>query len=528
MKKKYEDAEYPLYEIVVDDTDKTGIRLLSIVEDPAIEMKGVAFDANGSVKKYEFKAQEDKQMIIGPAMIPNKKILRKNENGDYYYTMFKPETIVKLVQKFNSSGTNRRINVDHSKQMVDAYMMENWIVEDEYYDKSRKYGFDVPIGTWMVCIKIEDKKFWLEEVKELGKFGFSIEGIMGEKVMQYNSQLTIDDHIDSLSDDELNELLFAIKSGVAGVKPKKKWSGYGLPPVHPNCVCEIDNNGEWILKAAATESGPCETCIDAQNNYNSYRQRAKAFANEKISFDFDDTLNTERGKELAKKKISEGYSVYIISARDNAEGMFKIADELGVPHSRVFATGSNRNKVEKVKQLGIETHYDNNQDVVDDLEGIAKKFVAEPESGENKEEFVSRCIGIEINAGKDPSQAAAICYTKWEDRSMEEVKMESYRDYPDAIKSNAKKVLEWTEKNGWGSCGTPVGKQRANQLAKGEPISLETIKRMYSYLSRHEVDLEKSKSYSDGCGKLMYDSWGGKAALGWSRNKLRELGELDK
>ncbi len=104
--------------------------------------------------------------------------------------------------------------------------------------------------------------------------------------------------------------------------------------------------------------------------------------------------------------------------------------------------------------------------------------------------------------------------------------MESFSDYGDGVKNNAKRVLEFVDKNGWGSCGTPVGKQRANQLANGEPISLETIKRMYSYLSRHEVDLESSKTYSDGCGKLMFDSWGGKAALGWSRNKLRELGVL--
>ena len=106
-------------------------------------------------------------------------------------------------------------------------------------------------------------------------------------------------------------------------------------------------------------------------------------------------------------------------------------------------------------------------------------------------------------------------------------KVESYSDYPQDVKNNAKNVLEWTEKNGWGSCGTGVGKQRANQLAKGEPISVETIKRMYSYLSRHEGDLDSSKSYSDGCGKLMYDSWGGKSALSWSRNKLRELGLLN-
>ena len=106
------------------------------------------------------------------------------------------------------------------------------------------------------------------------------------------------------------------------------------------------------------------------------------------------------------------------------------------------------------------------------------------------------------------------------------MEMESYSDYPDGVKNNAKRALEYANKNGWGSCGTPVGKQRANQLAKGEPISVDTIKRMYSFLSRHEGDLVSSTAYGDGCGKLMYDAWGGKAGLGWSKNKLRTLGLL--
>jgi len=100
---------------------------------------------------------------------------------------------------------------------------------------------------------------------------------------------------------------------------------------------------------------------------------------------------------------------------------------------------------------------------------------------------------------------------------------DSYSDYPDSVKNNAKRVIDWTEENGWGDCGTPVGKQRANQLAKGEPISFETIKRMYSYLSRHEADLESSKGYEDGCGKLMYDAWGGKTALGWAEAKIKSI-----
>ena len=105
---------------------------------------------------------------------------------------------------------------------------------------------------------------------------------------------------------------------------------------------------------------------------------------------------------------------------------------------------------------------------------------------------------------------------------------DSYSDYPDSVKNNAKAVLKYVEENGWGSCGTAVGKQRANQLAKGEPISLETVKRMYSYLSRHEVDLESSKGYGDGCGKLMYDSWGGKSAMSWAKSKINQAENMSK
>jgi hypothetical protein len=112
-------------------------------------------------------------------------------------------------------------------------------------------------------------------------------------------------------------------------------------------------------------------------------------------------------------------------------------------------------------------------------------------------------------------------------KKKERIEFESYSDYPEGVKNNARRALDWVEKNGWGSCGTSVGKQRANQLAKGEPISVDTIKRMYSYVSRHEVDLETSKSFGDGCGYLMMMSWGGLAAGRWAHNKLRELGLLE-
>lgn len=97
-------------------------------------------------------------------------------------------------------------------------------------------------------------------------------------------------------------------------------------------------------------------------------------AENKISFDYDETISTDRGKELAKKKIAEGNVVYIISARQDKEGMLSTANEVGIPESRVYATGSNKAKIEKIKELGINKHYDNNADVIAELGSVGEKF----------------------------------------------------------------------------------------------------------------------------------------------------------
>jgi hypothetical protein len=109
--------------------------------------------------------------------------------------------------------------------------------------------------------------------------------------------------------------------------------------------------------------------------------------------------------------------------------------------------------------------------------------------------------------------------------AQEPAQFESYTDYGEAIRNNAKRGIELNEKNG-NKCAQAEGKIRARQLSQGKPISLSTIKRMHSYLSRAEGYYDDANESSD-CGYISYLLWGGKAALGWSRNKLRELGELD-
>lgn len=97
---------------------------------------------------------------------------------------------------------------------------------------------------------------------------------------------------------------------------------------------------------------------------------------------------------------------------------------------------------------------------------------------------------------------------------------DSYTDYPEGATSNAKRALEWVDKHGWGSCGEATGKQRANQLANREPISRDTIARMAAF-KRHQQ--HKDVPYSEGCGGLMWDAWGGDAGINWASRKLEEI-----
>jgi hypothetical protein len=103
----------------------------------------------------------------------------------------------------------------------------------------------------------------------------------------------------------------------------------------------------------------------------------------------------------------------------------------------------------------------------------------------------------------------------------------SFDDYPSLIRENAKAALAWIEKTGNPKgCMTQVGKVRAQQLAQGKPISIETVKRMKAYITRHKVDLESSKSYEDGCGKLAMDAWGGVEALPWVERTIAEYEKM--
>jgi hypothetical protein len=162
-----------------------------------------------------------------------------------------------------------------------------------------------------------------------------------------------------------------------------------------------------------------------------------------------------------------------------------------------------------------------------DEPAIKKDFIAFkdefilPSKGEHKTEFLPRCIAYVIKEGKDTDQAVAICNSMWSEHFAED----SYTDYPKQASENAKVALRWAEENGWGDCGTPVGKIRANQLANNEPISRDTIARMSAFERQRQ---NSDKPLGDGCGRLMWLAWGGDAGIEWASRKLQQIDNFKK
>ena len=308
-----------IIELILDEDDAIGIEAISVVENPAIEEDFVA------LKNQEFKLAEvdkEKRILMGAALIPNKPIYRRNEDNEYYI-YFSRDTVRKASELFFINGNQNNSTLEHQMPLKGLSVVESWIVEDKDKDKTNLYDMEVPLGTWMVSMKVLNDDVWNNYVKTGKVKGFSIEGYFADKA--------------------------------------------------------------------------------------------------------------ERPKE-------------------------KIKDELA--------------KIEEE-----EAEY-----LLGQIKGIIKKD-KRLKSGQRTE-------------------------------------MESYSDYPDSVKNNAKRGLELNEKVN-NKCATQVGKVRAQQLAQGKPVSVETIKRMFSYLSRAEVYYEQGEPTD--CGYISYLLWGGKSAKSWAEAKIKSI-----
>jgi hypothetical protein len=299
-----------IIELVIDENDEmSGIDAVSVVSSPAIEENFIA------LHKHEVELKEidtEKRILMGAALVPNKQIYRRNDKNEEYHIYFSKDTVRKASELFLMRANQNNATYEHDKKLSGMSVVESWIIEDEKKDKSAKYGFSLPVGTWMISMKVNNDEVW-KDVKEGKVKGFSIEGYFADK---YEMSLN-------------------------------------------PAVTEPENEDEVLLEAI-------------------------------------------------------------------------------------------------------------------------KRIIVDAERQE----------------------------------------LRSYTDYPKAAVENAKIAVRYAEENGWGSCGTAVGKIRASQLSNNEPISEETIAKMAAF-ERHRQNSQKE--LGDGCGRLMWLAWGGDEGVEWAQRKLEQI-----
>jgi hypothetical protein len=169
-----------IVELVIDEKDSlSGIDAVSVVRSPAIEENFI------HLSKHEVELKEvdkEKKILMGAALVPNKQIYRVNEKTkEEYYIYFSEDTVRKASELFLMNSNQNNATYEHDKKLKGMSVVESWIIDDSKSDKSRFYGFDLPKGTWMISMKVNNDEVW-NDVKEGKVKGFSIEGYFADKL----------------------------------------------------------------------------------------------------------------------------------------------------------------------------------------------------------------------------------------------------------------------------------------------------------------------------------------------------------
>ena len=190
-------AKVEIIELLIDETKlEAGINAVSVVESPAIEENFIA------LKKHEVELKEvdtEKRILMGAALVPNKQIYRRNKDKEFYI-YFSEDTVRKASELFLMRSNQNNATLEHERKMLDGMsVVESWIIEDEKQDKSAKYGFNLPKGTWMISMKVNNDEIW-QKVKDGEVKGFSIEGHFVDQYEMSLQQNEEDEIIEKLID----------------------------------------------------------------------------------------------------------------------------------------------------------------------------------------------------------------------------------------------------------------------------------------------------------------------------------------
>jgi hypothetical protein len=184
-----------IVELVIDeDSQELAIDAISLVSAPAIEENWVFFGKEKNNLTLA-KVDEEKRMLVSPALIPNKQIFRYDPNTDSdYYVYFSKDTVRQASELYLKNNNHHKATEEHTERVSGVLTVESWIIEDTKTDKSTLYGFSLPKGTWMVKMKIENEDLW-QKIKSGELKGLSIEGYFTDKMQKMAETTPTDQEI---------------------------------------------------------------------------------------------------------------------------------------------------------------------------------------------------------------------------------------------------------------------------------------------------------------------------------------------
>ena len=232
-----------IVELLIDEEQLfSGIEAISIVDQPAIEENFIALSKQHEIKLAQ--VDEEKRILMGAALVPDKNIYRR-DGEEEYYIYFSKDTVRQASQLFLMRGNQNKSTLEHQAELHGLSVVESWIIEDEVHDKSRKYGMDLPIGTWMVSMKVNNDEVWNDYVKTGLVKGFSIEGYFKDKL-----EMSAIDDVEN--EEEAREILLEIANSILDNKYELQTYGDYGSGVRNNAKRGIELNKKVNNKCATS------------------------------------------------------------------------------------------------------------------------------------------------------------------------------------------------------------------------------------------------------------------------------------
>tara|TARA_E500000318_G_C3568736_1_gene216859 strand:- start:2392 stop:3867 length:1476 start_codon:yes stop_codon:yes gene_type:complete len=244
-----------IVELILEDGENVGVDAISIVENPAIEEDFVALKSQ-EVKFAE--ADKEKKILVGALLTPNKPIYRRSGEEEYYI-YFSRETVRKASQLFLKDGNQSNSTLEHQQEIEGLTLVESWIVEDKQKDKSAMYNMDVPLGTWMGAVKVDNDEIWENYVKTGKVKGFSIEGYFADKVDRPKDQ-GLKEELARIEEEEAAEFLASARAIIKNDKRHKSGKTIEMES-YSDYPASVKNNAKRGLELNKKQGNKCATQV---------------------------------------------------------------------------------------------------------------------------------------------------------------------------------------------------------------------------------------------------------------------------